>query len=225
MNHAHRTPSPARLLLPGALLLALLVPLLQAMPAEASAGACADSKSVTVVVDFTDVGGEIVTRCAPSDPTTGREALEAAGFVPTNAASGLICAIDSAPDPCPVAFEGSFWSYWHSTGDGEWTSYMVGADSSDPAPGEIDGWRYNDGSTPPGIAPADAAAAVAPAPDETDEADETDASQADSDTAVDSEGSPVLLIALGLAAVALVITLLLVIRSRRRGAAGSQPAP
>lgn len=145
----------------GALLLgALLVIWLPSAPASAGEGACVDGDGVTVVVDFTDLGGSIVTGCASGDPATGREALEAAGFAATDSQPGMICAIGAQPDPCPATFEGSYWSYWHSSAAGDWVSYQVGSDSSDPTPGEIEGWRYNDGSTGPGIAPTEVAGAV-----------------------------------------------------------------
>ncbi len=137
--------------------------LLSTAPAAAADASCADG--VTVVVDFTDLGGTVDVACAEGPQATGRAALLAAGFAATDSQPGFLCAINSMPDPCPTTFTGSFWSYWHSTPNGEWTSYQVGADSSSPAQGELDGWRYNDGTTPPGITPADAAAATPePAP-------------------------------------------------------------
>lgn len=195
-----------RTLLPGAALLALLVPFaLHTAPASASAGACTDGGGVTVVVDFTDIGGEVVIGCAPADPATGREALEAAGFTPTDSQAGFICAIDAAPNPCPATFDGSFWAYWHSTKDGAWASYDVGADSSDPAPGELEGWRYNDGGVPPGITPGDAAAAQALVADEDD-----------AELVVEPADDTVPYVALGLAVLAAVAIALLLVRARRR---------
>lgn len=117
--------------------------------------ACADG--VTVVVDFTDLGGEVEVGCADGDPATGRDALESAGFTPTDSMPGMICAIDANPDPCPEEFDGSFWAYW-TTEDGEWVSHTAGADGTDPAPGDVEGWRYNDGTTGPGLSPDEAAA-------------------------------------------------------------------
>jgi len=152
----------ARLASSTLLLGALLV--IAPFPAQASAdeGPCVDDGGVTVVVDFTDLGGDIVARCASVDPDTGRAALETAGFTATDSQPGMICAIDAAPDPCPATFEGSFWSYWHSPAEGDWIAYQVGADSSDPVAGEIEGWRYNDGSSGPGIAPAGVAEVAQP---------------------------------------------------------------
>lgn len=214
---------------------ALLAPLLGvaiavAAPVMASAatpGACTDEEGVAVVVDFTDVGGDIVTRCAPADPASGREALDAAGFTLTESQPGLICAIDSRPDPCPETFDGSYWSYWHSTRNGDWTSYLVGADSSDPVPGELEGWRYNDGSTGPGLAPAEAAASLltptsTPTPTPT---------PMPTTSAVDGTGSAptatpgndaVLFAGLGIGALVILAAILAVVASRRRRTPGAQ---
>lgn len=126
-----------------------------AVAAPAPAGeACVGDEGVTVVVDFTDLGGEIEVACAEGAPDSGREALEAAGFTPEDSEPGMICTIDDQPDPCPEEFDGNFWSYWHAEAGGDWESYMVGADESEPAPGEIEGWRYSTGEEGPQITPA-----------------------------------------------------------------------
>lgn len=139
---------------------------------------------VTVVVDFTDIGGELEVGCAEGAQESGRAALLDAGFTATDSQPGLLCAINSMPDPCPETFEGVYWAYWHSTPSSEWESYMVGADSSTPATGSIEGWRYNDGSTPPGVEPADAASQLpAPAPESTEPSEDAGPS---SDEAVTS---------------------------------------
>jgi hypothetical protein len=127
-------------------------------------GACHDGSGVTVVVDFTDLGGQVEASCAASGYATGRGALLAAGLTPTDSKPGLICAIDRMPDPCPESFQGSFWSYWHAAPGGAWVSYQVGADASHPTAGTLEGWRYNDGSTGPSVAPAAVSATAAVAP-------------------------------------------------------------
>ncbi|MFC4554597.1 hypothetical protein [Georgenia faecalis] len=176
-----RTPLPQRTTaLPVALLLATLALTGAASPSsgapgeaeermtaytevvEAPTGGCADDDGVTVVVDLTDLGGELVAGCAAGDPASGREALTAAGFTAVDGeVPGFVCAIDGLPDPCPTEFTGSYWAYWTAEPDGEWTAYTEGADTTDPAPGALEGWRYNDGATGPGIAPADVVAAAA----------------------------------------------------------------
>ncbi len=190
-------------------------------PAFAAEGSCADGS--VVVVDSTDLGGTLEVRCAVGSQESGRAALLAAGFTVTDSQPGFLCAINAMPDPCPETFDGSFWAYWHATPDGEWTSYQVGADSSTPARGEIEGWRYNDGTTPPGISPAEAAATVSPAP--TPEATETPdvANPGSDEQAANSPSSPdeqraaqnLALIATSIGFAALVVALIIVLRRRR----------
>lgn len=141
------------------LVTALAAGLLTVLPATAHAaaspepsGACPDASGVTVVVDLTDLGGEVEVGCAPAG-TTGTEALQAAGFTDTRDAAGMICAIDSRPDPCPATFEGSYWSYWHAEPGGEWQFHEQGSDTTTPEAGDVEGWRYYDGSAGPTIEP------------------------------------------------------------------------
>ena len=115
-------------------------------------GACTDGEGVTVVVDFTELGGEVEVGCAP-EAATGTAALASAGFAEERAENGTICAINSLPDPCPAEFTGSYWSYWYAEG-GEWRSWMEGSDTAVPVAGGAEGWRYNDGSAGPGVDPA-----------------------------------------------------------------------
>ena len=144
----------------------LAVPVSAAAAPATHGEACVGDEGVTVVVDFTDSGGDIEVACAEGAQDSGRAALEAAGFTPEDSMPGMICAIDSSPDPCPEEFDGNFWSYWFANDSGEWESYQVGADEAEPALGGVEGWRYFDGSAGPqvdlanlptgGDAPADA---------------------------------------------------------------------
>ncbi len=180
--------------------------------ASASEGACIDGEGVTVVVDFTDLGGSIEAGCATGDPTTGRIALENAGFAATDSTPGMICAVGGQPDPCPATFEGSYWAYWTSTAGGEWSSYQVGADGSDPVPGDIEGWRYNDGSAAPGIAPADVASIEAVA-------DSTGSAAADDSSAASAGNDDIVLFAaVGLTVLLAGLVGLFLVRARRRQA-------
>lgn len=187
--------------------------------ASTASGACADGDGVTVVVDFTDLGGSIEAGCALKDPATGRTALLAAGFTAADSQPGLLCTIDSMPNPCPTTFQGSFWSYWHSTTSGEWTSYQVGADASDPAPGELEGWRYNDGSAGPGIAPSAVADTLRPAQTATAVATAAPAKAAPAAGAADSV---FLFASLGIAAAMVILVILALVRARRRRASGGE---
>lgn len=205
--------------------------------AVAPSGPCTDGDGVTVVVDLTDLGGEVEVGCA-TGAGTGTEALQAAGFTDTRDASGMICAVDALPDPCPATFEGSFWSYWFAGEDGTWQTYMEGSDTAVPAAGGVEGWRYSDGSAGPTLSPADALALAPQAGDEATE-DEATADQATEDEATEdapaddettvSEGSPVegtdglspvLLGAAGVIAVLAVGAVLLRRRSDQHGPSG-----
>ena len=143
------------------LLLATLVPAVTDVGpvAPASAATC---DGVWVVVDARNLGGSITTRCAPGSPGSGLAALEGAGhaysFVPR--IPGMVCTIDARPEPCNGAPADAYWSYWHAEAGGSWTYATRGAGSRTPPPGGVEGWRFGDGSAPPGAAPP----AAAPAP-------------------------------------------------------------
>lgn len=148
-------------------------------PADVVGAACTSDEGVTVVVDFTDSGGNIEVACAEGSPQDGREALEEAGFTAEDSQPGMICAINSSPDPCPEEFDGNFWSYWNAEEGGEWEMYEVGADDAEPIPGNFEGWRYSDGSEGPQVAPAALAA---------DDAEET--GDAEIEAPADSDETP-----------------------------------
>ncbi len=146
------------------LLLAMASMLVLASPAPASPGSC---DGVWVVVDARAAGGSLQTRCAPGDPSSGLGALEQAGFSYTFAPRipGFVCTIDARPDPCNGAPGDAYWSYWHADAGGSWTYATTGAGSRDPAPSTVEGWRFGDGSTPPGTAPPAATPAPVPEPE------------------------------------------------------------
>jgi len=110
-------------------------------------GPCTAPDGVTVVVDFTDLGGQVEVGCAMT-PANGTAALEAAGFADTRDAAQMICAINDAPKPCPATFAGSYWSYWHAEPGGSWSYGTAGAGSSRPIAGSIDGWSFGNGKPP-----------------------------------------------------------------------------
>jgi hypothetical protein len=134
------------------LLLAVAGVLALASPAPASTGSC---DGVWVVVDARAAGGSLHTRCAPGDPSSGLAALDRAGFSYTFVPRipGFVCTIDARPDPCNGAPADAYWSYWHAEAGGSWSYASTGAGSRDPAPGTVEGWRFGDGSAPPGTAP------------------------------------------------------------------------
>ncbi|WP_051704762.1 hypothetical protein [Glycomyces sp. NRRL B-16210] len=155
------------------LLLALCLLTLPAAPAAAQE-ACA---GVTVVVDFGPLAPGPATGCAV-DPANGLDALAGAGFSVTEVASirGMVCRIDDLPETgcggSPPA--DAYWSYWHAEpGDAEWTYAMVGGADASPDAGDLEGWAFGDGSAPPALTPAEAAATpTAETPDGGASADE-----------------------------------------------------
>ena len=122
------------------------------LAAPAAADGC---DGVRVVVDARALGGSITTRCAPGTPGSGLAALEAAGhrysFVPRN--PGMVCTIDARPAPCNGAPVDAYWSYWYAPAGGSWTYASFGAGNRTPPAGSVEGWRFGDGSAPPGVPP------------------------------------------------------------------------
>jgi hypothetical protein len=119
------------------------------------AAACTSAKKgVTVVVDFTKLGGKIKTACDPSNPTTGLDALTGAGFTYTFVPKypGFVCTIDKLPHPCNGAPATAYWSYWHAQPHGKWVYSNTGAGTYHPKPGSVQGWSFGAGK-PPGISP------------------------------------------------------------------------
>ncbi|GAA2299318.1 hypothetical protein GCM10009853_064470 [Glycomyces scopariae] len=121
---------------------------------------------VTVVVDFGTLATDPKTGCA-AGPADGLDALAQAGFSVTEVASirGMVCRIDALPETdCGASPPAdAYWSYWHANpGDDEWTYSMVGGADATPDQGDLEGWAFGDGSTPPAVAPADAVASAAP---------------------------------------------------------------
>ncbi|WP_433221406.1 hypothetical protein ACQP00_20550 [Dactylosporangium sp. CS-047395] len=137
-------------------------------PAEAgSAGYCPDASGVTVVVDFHELGGGVVIRCAPGGQGSGLTALQNAGFTvagTTRWGLAFICRIEGKPtaasEPCvdtPPAT--AYWSYWHAPNGGTWTYSDLGVKNRTPPPGSFDGWSFSknhtEGTAPkPGVTPS-----------------------------------------------------------------------
>lgn len=130
------------------------------------------STGVTVVVDFHQLGGGVVVRCAPGAPADGWEALTGAGFAVrgTTRFPGFVCRIDDRPatDPCVTAAPAdAYWSYWNAARGGTWTYSEVGARSRTPPVGSVEAWSFSDETgRPPRIPPPGrpSPATTAPAP-------------------------------------------------------------
>jgi hypothetical protein len=148
-----------------ALSLAALVGGASAPPAAAAwtAGACPTTAGVTVVVDFTGVGGGTVTRCAPSAPDSGLAALAAAGLAVEQVSSmpGFVCRIDGRPTAAEEAClttppADAYWSYWRAERGGSWAYNQVGPAATRPAAGSVEGWAFvttSGAAQPPGVPP------------------------------------------------------------------------
>jgi hypothetical protein len=147
-----------------------------AMPGRADAAVtgapCNGSEGVTVVVDFSYWGGDIVRACAHGAPDNGLDALHDAGFSTagtTQFGDAFVCRIAERPStseqsctstPPPSAY----WaSYFAAASAGSWTYSAVGALGLHPAPGSIQAWASG-ARRVPGISPAQAITPPAPPP-------------------------------------------------------------
>ncbi|GAB3143203.1 hypothetical protein GCM10027290_19200 [Micromonospora sonneratiae] len=130
-------------------------------------GYCPDGTGVTVVVDFQDLGGATIVRCAPGDQSTGLTALKNAGFQIAGVArwgESFICRIEGRPGPAsekcidtPPAT--AYWSYWHAPNGGAWKYSEWGVTNRKPPQGSFEGWSFSKNRTettnpPPRVAPS-----------------------------------------------------------------------
>jgi hypothetical protein len=147
---------------------------------QGTPGYCKTKKGVTVVVDFNELGGGIVVRCAPGpvgSGYTGLDALQDAGFTPEGTKRwGLqfVCRIAGKPAPdqkLPIKGDPNyreacvdtppaeaFWSYWYAPNGGTWTLSAEGPVNRDAIPGGFEGWSFSlnhsqQTAPPPGVAP------------------------------------------------------------------------
>jgi hypothetical protein len=132
----------------------------------AVAGACPGADGVTVVVDFQELGGSTIVRCATGPQSTGLAALKDAGITITGTTrwgEAFICRIEGKPgadtesciDTPPAS---AYWSYWHASNGGSWTYSQLGAAARTPPPGSFEGWsfaldRSATGAPPPRLTP------------------------------------------------------------------------
>jgi len=149
------------------LLLLLLLGAL-VLPAPAQAAPCSGRSGVTVLVQYDT--SRIQVGCAPGDPSSGYDALSAAGFHVTPAqgtGAGAVCRINSYPSGAncgamPPA--NAYWAYFHARPGGSWSYSTEGGGTYDPAPGTVEGWRFNSGDgvekRPPSVAPPSGPAAT-----------------------------------------------------------------
>ena len=139
--------------------------------ASRPAGAATSCGGVTVVVDFTHFGGSIERGCAPN-PSTGLDALHQAGFATAGTTlygDAFVCRIDNLPaagqESCTSTPPASaYWAYYRARAtDSDWTYSPIGASSTHPSPGSVEGYAFGARAVP-GIAPRSAALPPPPPP-------------------------------------------------------------
>lgn len=143
-----------------------LVPQAHAAP-DVADGHCTDGKSVTVVVDFQNLGGETIIKCVSGlpDGATGYDAMVGAGITPTGTiADGpeFVCRINGRPaqdeniqipggthnEDCVLTPpDDAFWSYWQAENGGPWTFSQQGFRNRTVIPGGYEGWSFSNNRT------------------------------------------------------------------------------
>ncbi|MFD1824869.1 MULTISPECIES: hypothetical protein [Mumia] len=219
-----------------ALLVGAALPVLgTTQSAHAADGVCTDASGTTVVVDFTDLGGDVEVKCAEdSAGMTGMQALEAAGFEVTPVTgSGMTgaCRIDGQPaedealdldgrrytEKCQeFPPGGAYWSFYVAPADGTWAYAAKGADVNASVPGGYEGWRFQLNqpaeSTPmPDFDPANPPTAAA-----SDSSDKADAAADTSDEDADDENDGTSIVWIGIAVAILLAVAIAVTLVRRR---------
>lgn len=126
-------------------------------------GYCRTDTGVTVVVDFQDLGGTPIVRCAPKTTRgTGLDALKGAGFQIAGVqrwGEAFVCRIENRPsavEELPIrGHEGyreacvdtppaaGYWSYWHAGNNCQWEYSQWGAKNRDFVPGGFEGWSFS----------------------------------------------------------------------------------
>ena len=141
--------------------------------AAGTSGHCPGGDGVTVVVDFTALGGDVVIRCARGSGLTGLTALQETGFAPAGTQrDGLsfICRLAGRPavdEPLPVnGNEGytescvntppsaAYWAYSHAANGGSWKYSSAGAANRQVVPGGFEGWAFSLNRTSRAAVPA-----------------------------------------------------------------------
>jgi hypothetical protein len=123
-------------------------------------GACKDADGVTVVVDFTELAGSVVERCAGWPVSNGLDALAKAGFSVTQPTRtpGFVCRLQGRPAASetlhitsdPTYHEecvntpptDAYWSYWYAPNGARWTYGTTGASGHQPIRGGFEGWSF-----------------------------------------------------------------------------------
>lgn len=112
--------------------------------------ACGPGEGVTVVVDFSSLGGGVRIGCAPGEQATGFSALTAAGFArDSGPVAGSVCTIDGLPaEGYPYCWStGGYWSYWKKARGGAWGFASVGGGAGPVPVDAVEGWSWAGGFT------------------------------------------------------------------------------
>lgn len=154
-----------------------LVPAAVAADRAGLPGFCPDANGVTVIVDFQELGGTTIVRCAPGEQATGLAALKNAGIQITGTqrwGEGFICRIEGRPDPQADACINTppataYWSYWYAPNDGSWKYSEWGVLNRKPPLGSFEGWSFSKDKTattnpPPRVGPRRPPPPAAPPP-------------------------------------------------------------
>lgn len=144
----------------------------------AQAATCTTSGGVSVVVDFRELGGAMVTSCVSDGGGKSAAAIFAAAGVSISYATrqpGFVCRVNGAPasDPCVnTSPADAFWGLWWADGSrASWSYSSSGVGGlTVPAGGSV-GWSWQqdraaDSTAPPGATPPviRAAPSVTPTP-------------------------------------------------------------
>lgn len=126
---------------------------------------CGNDTGVTVVVDMTALGGDVVVRCA-SGPGgsgyTGLDALEDAGFSVTGTqrwGKAFVCRIQGRPSASESLVipgdddyrercantppQTAYWGYWYASNGGSWKYSSSSASSRSTTAGGFEGWSFS----------------------------------------------------------------------------------
>ena len=136
-----------------------------AAAAESKPGECTDDSGITVVVDFSDLDGDVVVRCVRGplpDDMSGLEALRAASFTVQGTArwgDAFVCRIQGRPAPDEsLSFDGdddykercqdtppaqAYWGYWYADDGGDWKFSSESAAAREVSEGGFEGWAFS----------------------------------------------------------------------------------